>query len=76
MTFPDVTAGDEIVNHLSDLLSQRIAPEVKASLECDRDDIIRSYHAIHTPEYRKEAMASFRDGKMRVMVCTEAAGMV
>lgn len=69
----NIDAGEDIVDHLSALLKQRV-PHGTDPREID--DAIHSYNAVHTSEYREVAMEAFRTGKMRIMVCTEAAGMV
>ncbi|EIW74152.1 P-loop containing nucleoside triphosphate hydrolase protein [Coniophora puteana RWD-64-598 SS2] len=37
--------------------------------------IIREYSAALTSEYRTSAMDQFRSGKIRILICTDAAGM-
>ena len=68
-----IDVGEEIVEYLSQLLKERIQTPMDQKAV---DDAIHSYNAVHTPEYREVAMEAFRSGRMRVMVCTEAAGMV
>ncbi len=69
----NISDCEDIVDHLCDLLKRQLTSNLDTK---DLDQTIRSYHAVHTLEYRQKAMESFRDGHMRIMVCTEAAGMV
>ena len=62
----NINTGTEIVDHLRSLLPQ------DASLH----GIIRPYNAVLDSEYRDEAMRCFKNGDIRVLVCTDAAGMV
>lgn len=58
--------GDCIIDHLRDLLPQPL-----------RDlGLIRPFNASLSHKYRLEAMQKFRSGEIRVLVCTDAAGMV
>ena len=38
--------------------------------------IIRPYSAAYSPMYRKNTMALFKTGIIRILICTDAAGMV
>lgn len=38
--------------------------------------IIRPFNARHSPQYRSDAMERFKAGDIRILVCTDAAGMV
>lgn len=69
----NISDCEDIVDHLCELLKHRLTLELDSK---EIDHAIRSYHAVHTLEYRQKAMESFRAGDMRIMVCTEAAGMV
>jgi superfamily II DNA helicase RecQ len=60
----NIETGCEIIDYLRQL--------VPISLR----SAIRSYNAIHSIEYRDEVMEMFRIGAVRVLVCTDAAGMV
>jgi superfamily II DNA/RNA helicase len=62
----NIATGVEIIDHLTELLP----------LEYRALGIIRPYNAALGKEYRREAMQQFRDGIIRVLVCTDAAGMV
>ncbi|KLO09018.1 P-loop containing nucleoside triphosphate hydrolase protein [Schizopora paradoxa] len=55
--------GSDIVDHLQD----RLPPELH--------DAIRPYHATLEPDYREKCMRLFREGHIRVLICTDAAGM-
>lgn len=45
-------------------------------LELQDKGLIRPYSAGFSQEYRAELMCLFREGKVRVLICTDAAGMV
>lgn len=64
----DIDSGNEIIEHLRDVLQQR-NPELDES-------VIRPYNARLSLPYRQKAMSEFREGNVRILVCTEAAGMV
>ncbi|KLO05062.1 P-loop containing nucleoside triphosphate hydrolase protein, partial [Schizopora paradoxa] len=55
--------GSDIVDHLQD----KLPPELH--------DAIRPYHATLDNDYRAKCMRLFREGHIRVLVCTDAAGM-
>jgi superfamily II DNA helicase RecQ len=38
--------------------------------------IIRPFNARHSPQYRSDAMERFKVGDIRILICTDAAGMV
>ncbi|KAI5885343.1 P-loop containing nucleoside triphosphate hydrolase protein [Schizophyllum commune H4-8] len=59
----NINTGYKIVQHL-----RKLAP---AHLR----DSIRSFNAVLTTEYRERALEAFRDGTVRILVCTDAAGM-
>ncbi|KAI5891065.1 P-loop containing nucleoside triphosphate hydrolase protein [Schizophyllum commune H4-8] len=59
----DINAGGEIIDHLCTLLPEHLR------------GVIRPYNAILSPDYRDEAMQLFKQGNVRVLVCTDAAGM-
>lgn len=60
----NIEVGTEIIDHLRTLLPEHL------------HSVIRPYNAIHSIEYRKVAMEHFQTGKIRILVCTDAAGMV
>ncbi|KAH9172320.1 P-loop containing nucleoside triphosphate hydrolase protein [Lactarius sanguifluus] len=59
----NIEVGAEIINHLRTLLPKHL------------HGVICPYNAIHGIDYRTAAMDQFRSGKIRVLVCTDAAGM-
>ncbi|KAJ7764573.1 P-loop containing nucleoside triphosphate hydrolase protein [Mycena maculata] len=65
----NIATGVEIINHLMSLL----LPELRDTVQGDTP--IRPYNAALSKEYRKTAMERFKDGTVRIMVCTDAAGM-
>lgn len=60
----NINEGTDIV----DYLRSRLPPDLQ--------DAVRPYNAILSQEYRTEAMKQFREGLIRILVCTDAAGMV
>ena len=60
----NIEVGAEIIDHLRKLLPKHL------------HDLIRPYNAVHSIDYRAVAMDKFRSGKVRMLVCTDAAGMV
>ena len=66
----NINTGTEIIDHLvAELEKHTAGPNSLAH-------IIRPFNATLSSEYRTEAMAAFRAGSIRIMVCTEAAGTV
>ncbi|KAJ6617841.1 P-loop containing nucleoside triphosphate hydrolase protein [Mycena sp. CBHHK59/15] len=61
----NIATGIEIIDHLNELLPP----------ESQKEGIIRPYNAVLSKEYRREVMAQFKSGKIRILVCTDAAGM-
>ncbi|KAJ7067778.1 P-loop containing nucleoside triphosphate hydrolase protein, partial [Mycena amicta] len=61
----NITIGIEIENHLSTLLPENLR----------HVGLIRPYNAAQSKEYRDEAMRLFKEGKIRILICTDAAGM-
>ncbi|KAH9028541.1 P-loop containing nucleoside triphosphate hydrolase protein [Lactarius hengduanensis] len=59
----NIEVGAEIIDHLRTLLPNHL------------HSIIRPYNAVHSIDYRTVAMDQFRSGNIRVLVCTDAAGM-
>ena len=77
-----IATGAEIIDHLVALLeqcavaasaSQVPGPSRPSSLV---SGLIRPFNATMSSEYRNLAMAHFRAGTVRILVCTDAAGMV
>lgn len=69
----NINDGNRVIDHLREVLRER------NQLLADRDEsshLIRPFNATMSLEYRREAMEAFRRGSLRIMVCTDAAGMV
>lgn len=62
----DINGGSEIVDYLN--------ARVPTSLR--RWGLVRPYNAAMSETYRARAMSLFKAGVIRVLVCTDAAGMV
>jgi len=62
----NIATGVDAIDHLTSLLP--------ASLQAA--GLIRPYNASFSKEYRKEVMSQFKQGLVRILVCTDAAGMV
>ncbi|EIW77928.1 P-loop containing nucleoside triphosphate hydrolase protein [Coniophora puteana RWD-64-598 SS2] len=61
----NIAEGSKIADYLRQRLPQEFA----------RAGVIREYCAVFSTEYRNLAMKHFREGRIRIMVCTDAAGM-
>ncbi|KAJ7191550.1 P-loop containing nucleoside triphosphate hydrolase protein [Mycena pura] len=61
----DMKDGSKIVDHLN----ERFAPAYRSQGR------VRPYNAAMSPEYRAHVMRLFKAGIIRVLVCTDAAGM-
>ncbi|KAF8602551.1 P-loop containing nucleoside triphosphate hydrolase protein [Ceratobasidium sp. AG-I] len=61
----DIDSGTGIVDYLNKCLP----------LELRDNGLIRPYNATFSTEYRREVMKCFREGIVRILVCTDAAGM-
>ncbi|KAF8174075.1 P-loop containing nucleoside triphosphate hydrolase protein [Pholiota molesta] len=61
----DIKAGSLI----TDYLNNRVDTQYREL------GLIRPYNATMSKIYRKQVMKLFRDGKIRILVCTDAAGM-
>lgn len=83
----NVGTTNEIADYLADTLTSRakpkpsaphraavLEPTVQAPVEWSNH--IRPFNATLSHSYREAAMACFRTGDVRILVCTEAAGMV
>lgn len=55
---------------ITDYLNKRV------NVKFRRRGLIRPYNASMSKKYRKRVMRLFREGKIRILVCTDAAGMV
>ncbi len=64
----NIDLGAEIIRHLRQVLRER-SPGLAGN-------VIRPYNARLSLPYRQKAMQNFRDGSIRILICTEAAGMV
>ena len=62
----NITAGSDMMEHLYE-----IGPE-----EFRKAGIIRTYSAAFSVKYRREVMELFKAGDVRILICTDAAGMV
>jgi len=60
----NIEVGAEIIDHLHTLLPKHL------------HGVVHPYNAVHSIDYRMVAMDQFRSGKIRILVCTDAAGMV
>lgn len=65
----DIATGSQIVDHLTSVLQKQNPSLVSEGL-------IRPFNATLSHEHREEAMKQFRDRQIRILVCTDAAGMV
>lgn len=66
----DIKTGGEIIDHLTNLL-------VKSNANLTQGvPVVRPFNATLSDEYRTTAMEAFRTGDVRILVCTDAAGMV
>ncbi|KAF8973654.1 P-loop containing nucleoside triphosphate hydrolase protein [Flammula alnicola] len=61
----DIKAGASIV----DYLNERVDSKYRYL------GLVRPYNATMSKSYRKQVMQLFRQGKVRILVCTDAAGM-
>lgn len=62
----NIAMGTEIIDQLTSLLPT----------ELQTLGLIRPYNSCFSKEYRKAVMQEFRRGAVRILVCTDAAGMV
>lgn len=79
----NISMGSELIDYLNAKLASRFEPtNSPEGAPGDRPSkrppkgVIRPFNATLSQEYRKLAMAHFRLGGIRVLVCTDAAGMV
>ncbi|KAJ7848102.1 P-loop containing nucleoside triphosphate hydrolase protein [Mycena leptocephala] len=66
----NIATGVEIIDHLTSLLPPELRDVVQGY-----DAPFRPYNAALSKEYRKKAMSLFKEGHVRILVCTDAAGM-
>ncbi|THH21622.1 hypothetical protein EUX98_g8320 [Antrodiella citrinella] len=64
--------GSKVIDHLRALLVKR---NLTMAATEDADHLIRPFNATMSSEYREAAMDAVRNGKLRIMICTDAAGM-
>ncbi|KAH9940489.1 P-loop containing nucleoside triphosphate hydrolase protein [Epithele typhae] len=70
-----IAIGNDIIAHLYRRLWE-ILPELRPGPNQPKEaGCIRLFNATMSARYRKCAMAAFREGQIRIMVCTDAAGM-
>jgi superfamily II DNA helicase RecQ len=62
----DIKDGGQLVDHLN----ARVHPDYRSR------GLVRPYNAGMSRQYRAHVMALFKAGIIRVLVCTDAAGMV
>lgn len=62
----NITVGSDIMEHL-----YAVSPE-----SFREKGIIRTYSAAFSKKYRRNVMDLFKRGEVRVLICTDAAGMV
>ncbi|KAH9949019.1 P-loop containing nucleoside triphosphate hydrolase protein [Amylocystis lapponica] len=78
----NIHTGNDIIDHLTQLLHTRqVANSTHAEASTRpthpvSPGVIRPYNATLSNEYRTNAMAQFRTGDIRILVCTDAAGML
>ncbi|KAI0344969.1 P-loop containing nucleoside triphosphate hydrolase protein [Trametopsis cervina] len=76
----NINVGGEIVDYLATLLEARLQQHHRTSdcrpshLPVERG-VIRPFNATLSQDYRNAAMQQFRLGEIRILVCTDAAGM-
>lgn len=71
----NITTGSEIIDYLTNRLRQLCPAAASPGVSCP-ERIVRPYNAVMSLQYRQAAMDAFRRGEIRIMVCTDAAGMV
>ena len=62
----DINVGIEIEDHLGEILPSHLR----------QAGLIRPYNAAHGKDYLNEVMNLFKKGLVRILICTDAAGMV
>ncbi|KAH9920827.1 P-loop containing nucleoside triphosphate hydrolase protein, partial [Epithele typhae] len=76
----DVELGSRVVDHLNERLCRILGASSDTLAVLDLDsytllECVRPFNAQLSQEYRTAAMPEFREGNIRILVCTEAAGM-
>lgn len=64
---PDVTASAEEIPKTF-IYADNIASHLRTA--------VRPYNAAHSAQYRENVMDRFKNGLVRILICTDAAGMV
>lgn len=64
--YDNVMGGSDMQDYLSTRLPTKLQD----------DGVIRLYSAAFSSEYRDTVMEQFRNGKVHILICTDAAGMV
>ena len=62
----DINVGIEIEDHLGEILPSHL----------HQAGLIRPYNAVHGKDYLNEVMNLFKKGLIRILICTDVAGMV
>ncbi len=70
----NINEGSEIIDHLARLIEKR--HNRPASIRPNTNSCVRPFNATLSLEYRTKAMHQFCAGKIHLLVCTDAAGMV
>ncbi|KAI0363847.1 P-loop containing nucleoside triphosphate hydrolase protein [Pilatotrama ljubarskyi] len=68
----NIATGAEVIDYLAGRLEQHMAQHPGCHIT---PGVIRPFNATLSHEYRSLAMAHFRAGSIRILVCTDAAGM-
>ena len=71
---PNISDSKEIPKTF--LYADNVMKGVDIAVEMQALGIIRVYSSAFSHEYRAEVMRLFRTGEVRVLICTDAAGMV
>ncbi|KAF9124522.1 ATP-dependent DNA helicase sgs1, partial [Linnemannia schmuckeri] len=48
---------------------------LRGTVANDQRDIIKSFHSLYTDEYKSTTLKHFREGRIKILLSTEAAGM-
>lgn len=75
----NISTGAEIIDYLNAQIRAYLSANQQhlSRKQCKRfRGIVRPFNATMSSNYRTRAMARFRSGDVRILVCTDAAGMV
>lgn len=73
----NIETGNAMIDHLVALLAERWESGTEGDVIAGLDPgMVRPFNSTLSHLYRTEAMERFRHGEIRIMVCTDAAGMV